>query len=47
VFRQKMWKKGGYKTHLYRMKSDGTSVVQLTGDLDGTVKKWPFRWVSN
>ena len=33
--------------HLYRMKSDGSGVVKLTGDLDNDATKWPFRWVTN
>src|SRR5262249_2490512 len=33
--------------HIYRMKSDGSGVVNLTADLDAGTDKWPYRWVSN
>jgi hypothetical protein len=32
---------------IYRMKSDGSSIVSLTGDLPAGAEKWPYRWVSN
>jgi hypothetical protein len=32
---------------IYRMKNDGSSVVNLTSDLSDAALKWPYRWVSN
>ena len=48
IFRQKLTTKGqSSEIHLYRIKSDGTGVVNLTTNLGGASRKWPFRWVSN
>ena len=46
VFRHIVYK-GGYKYYISRMKSDGTGVVRLTEDMDGPMRKWPYRWCSN
>jgi hypothetical protein len=38
---------GGQSPAIYRMKPDGSAIVNLTGDLPAGAEKWPYRWVSN
>ena len=38
---------GGQSPAIYRMKPDGSAIVNLTADLPAAAKKWPYRWVSN
>ena len=46
VFRQSVWKKGAYQINLFRMKADGSGLVQLSKDIFST-RIWPYRWCSD